>query len=186
MAPRTVLYCPQLQPDQIFQYDVGPVFVVAHTLLANALGLMICRWYKSCANCWRSSKCASTRMTALPVNIFLLNMYFGSQTTGSNDLLQGPKVWFCNLHVVKCFIGFNKTFKTFDRGGKNGGNMSYKYAEHALSSLPIFFVLWPSSIDVCICSLVPFSCVGSKQGLIWIEFACLGMLIRGSITETCR
>lgn len=25
------MYCPQLQTDQIFQYDVGPDFVVAHT-----------------------------------------------------------------------------------------------------------------------------------------------------------
>lgn len=26
-----MLYCPQLQTDQIFQHDVGPVFVVART-----------------------------------------------------------------------------------------------------------------------------------------------------------
>ncbi len=26
-----MLYCPQLWTDQIFQHDVGPVFVVAHT-----------------------------------------------------------------------------------------------------------------------------------------------------------
>lgn len=25
------MYCPQLQTDQIFQHDVGPVFVVAHS-----------------------------------------------------------------------------------------------------------------------------------------------------------
>lgn len=30
-ALRTVLYCPQLQTNQTFQCDVGPVFVVAHT-----------------------------------------------------------------------------------------------------------------------------------------------------------
>lgn len=92
---------------------------------------MTCRWYKSCANCGRSSKCVSTRMTALPVNIFLLNMYIGSRTRGSNDLLQRPKVWLCNEHVVNFISALIRRSK-LETEKKNGGNMSMQNTPYFL------------------------------------------------------
>lgn len=104
-APRTALYCPQLRTDQMLQCDVGPVFIVAHAVSKcsrfNDMQVIPIMWKLQ-----KAFQMLSTRMTALPVNIFMLSLYFGPCTRGSNDPLQRPKFWYCNYHVVHFLSAF--------------------------------------------------------------------------------
>lgn len=81
---RTMLYCPQMQFDQICQHDGGPVFV-QFPLRANAHALMTCRWYKSCAHCWRFQVCFSIHDSSLVENISVSDPRQAAQMTCCKD-----------------------------------------------------------------------------------------------------